>query len=67
MDGATEGMVAKQLLDKSDPTLLTWKEIEKSWGSCTNFMLSYGLKPYNLSDIDEAIAISRALKANQEH
>ena len=52
------------LNDPNDPTLLTKKEIKKSWRS---FMISYGLKPYNQEDCEEAVAISRALKkANQE-
>jgi len=64
MDGAMEGMVAAQLLNKNDPTLLTWKEIKQSWGSCCNFMLSFGLKPYDLDDIESAVSLSRSLKAN---
>ena len=55
MDGAMEGMVAAQLLDKNDPTLLTWKEIKESWGSCCN---------YDLDDIESAVSLSRSLKAN---
>ena len=57
-----EQLAVVNLCDPDDPTLLTRKELKKSWGSCTNFMLSYGLKPYNPEDIDEALAISRALK-----
>ena len=66
MDGSMEGMVAAHLLDKNDPTLLTWKEIKESWGSCCNFMLSYGLKPYDFDDIESAVSISRSLKANDD-
>ena len=62
MDGTLEGLAASHLFDKSDPTRLTWKEVKNSWGSATNFMFSYGLKPYNFEDLDEALAISRALK-----
>ena len=55
------------LNDPNDQTLLTKKEIKKSWRSFSNFMISYGLKPYNQEDCEEADAISRALKkANQE-
>jgi len=63
--GDAERMAASQLCDKTDPTLLTWKELKEGWGGplvCTNFMISYGLKPYNMEDIEEAVAISRALK-----
>ena len=56
-----EGFAASQILDGSDPSLLTWREIRDSWGSCTNFVRSYGLKPYDLGDLQEAAAISRAL------
>ena len=62
MDGRMEGLAASQLCDKSDPTRLTSKEIKDGWGSCSNFMRSYGLKPYNDKDGEEALAISRALK-----
>lgn len=65
-DGAMEGMVASQLLNKNDPTLLSWKQIKNGWGSCCNFMLSYGLKPYNMEDVDEAVGISRALKEAEQ-
>ena len=60
-----EGLAAAYLLDKDDPTRLTWKELKQAWGSCENFMLSYGLKPYNPKDCEEALAISRALKEGQ--
>ena len=53
-------------MDRSDPTLLTSREIRDSWGSCTNFVWSYGLKPYDLGDLQEAAAISRALAENRE-
>ena len=43
--GREEGLAASQILDGSDPSLLTWREIRDSWGSCTNFVQSYGLKP----------------------
>ena len=61
-----EGFAASQILDGSDPSLLTWREIRDSWGSCTNFVRSYGLKPYDLGDLQEAAAISRALAENRE-
>ena len=61
-DGQTEAMVASQLLNKDDPTLLTWREIKDSYGSCTNFMQCNGLKPWNPEDIETAICISRTFK-----
>ena len=60
--GELEGLSASVLCDKSDPTRLTSKEIKDGWGSCTNFFLSYGLKPYDFEDHNEALAISRSLK-----
>ena len=45
-----------------DPTLLSLKEMKSGWGGCLNFMLAYGLKPWNAEDVEEALAISRALK-----
>ena len=62
MDGNTERMCALVLSDANDPTRLTWKEVQASWGSWTNFVISYGLKPYNPEDLQEALGISRSLK-----
>ena len=64
--GELEGLAATFLLDRHDPTRLTYREIKDSWGSCSNFMYSYGLKPYNPEDLDEALAISRAIKENNQ-
>ena len=61
-----ERLAASQILDESDPSLLAWREIRDSWGSCTNFVRSYGLKPYDLGDLQEAASISRALAENRE-
>ena len=44
--------------------MLTTKQIKESWGSFSNFMLSYGLKPYNPEDCEEAVAISKAFAEN---
>merc|ERR1712216_789699 len=44
MDGRVEGLVASQICDKTDQTLLTWKEIKDGYGSCSNFCRSMGLK-----------------------
>ena len=60
--GDMERMAALQLCDKNDPTLLSWRELKDGWGGCANFMISYGLKPYNPEDLEEAVTISRALK-----
>ena len=59
-----EGLAASVLCDKNDPTRLTWKEIKDSYGSCSNFFMSFGLKPYERDDQEEALAISRSMKAN---
>ena len=66
MGGQEEAFCASVLCDKNDPTRLTWRELKDGWGSLENFVRSYGLKPYNLEDLEEALSISRALKENQE-
>ena len=66
MGGDLDRFAASTLCDKDDPTRLTWREIRDGWGSCTNFFLSYGLKPYNFEEHEEALAISRALKEGRE-
>ena len=58
----TEGLCASILLDKDDPTLLTWREIKDGWGSCRNFVLSHGLKDYDVEDVERAVEISKAYK-----
>lgn len=65
MDGRLEGLCASVLCDGTDPTRLTSKELRDGWGSVQNFVISYGLKPYDHNDLEEALAISRALKAAQ--
>ena len=65
MGGAEEALAASQILDKNDPSLLTWKEIKDGYGSCLNFMLCMGLKPWNPEDWAEAQAISRSFKEAQ--
>ena len=67
MGGREESLAASQLLDKNDPSLLTWREIKEAYGGCENFMLCHGLKAYNFEDYPEAIAISRSLKAQKEN
>jgi len=64
MSGSLEGLASSYLCNKEDPTMLTRKELKAGWGTVENFMLSYGLKPYNPEDCEEAVAISRALKEN---
>lgn len=66
MNGPEEALAASQLCNKDDPTRLTWKEIKDSYGSCSNFMYSYGLKPWNADDCQEALSISRAMKEADE-
>jgi hypothetical protein len=60
-----EWALRSQIVDESDPTLLTYEEIKQGWGSVLNFMLSYGLKPYNPEDIMEAKSISRMMKTEE--
>ena len=55
-------LAATELLNESDPTLLTSKEITKGFGSPFDFFLCYGLKPWNCEDCEAARGISRALK-----
>ena len=62
MPGRQEAFAATELLNKSDPTLLTWKEVQEIWGSCYNFFISYGLKPWDGEDCEKARSISRDLK-----
>jgi len=62
MDGNAERLAASYLSDKNDPTRLSWKEVQQSYGSWTNFMLAFGLKPWNQEDLEEALAISRSMK-----
>ena len=64
---SAEKMLARShLVYTGDASLLTLEEIQRSWGSCMNFMLSYGLKPWKDEDIEEALAISRALREGDE-
>ena len=60
-----EGVAASYLSNPSDPSMLTTKEIKDGWGTFTNFMLSYCLKPYNPEDCEEAVAISKAFAENR--
>ncbi|GIK01928.1 hypothetical protein Aspvir_005969 [Aspergillus viridinutans] len=39
------------------------RAIVKSYGGWTQFMISFGLKPYELDDIDEAKSIVSSLAA----
>ncbi len=57
-----EGYVAAHLCNKADNTRLTGKEIKESWGSLTNFVQSYGLKPWDSDDLNEALEISRGMR-----
>jgi hypothetical protein len=40
------------------------RAIVKSYGGWTQFMISFGLKPYELDDIDEAKSIVASLAAD---
>lgn len=57
-----EALAASALLNREDPTLLTYAEVRDSYGSSLNFFLSFGLKPWNVEDCEEARSISRSLK-----
>lgn len=63
MGGKEEGFASTYLCDKSDPTRLSWREIHDGWGSCHNFMTSYGLKAGNPDHGERALDISREMKA----
>ena len=65
MGGQEEAFCASVLCDRSDPTRLTGKEIKDEFGSLENFVRSYGLKPYELEDLKEALSISRCLKESR--
>eukprot|EP00939_MAST-03C_sp_MAST-3C-sp1_P002917 g2917.t1 len=41
-------------------------QVLKSWGSYFNFMISYGLKPWNPDDVEEAKQILLLMKAGDE-
>ena len=60
-----EGLAASYLSNKDDKTLLTLKEVKEEFGSWTQFMLAYGLKPYNVDDCKEAVEISRYVEIMQ--
>lgn len=62
MDGMFEPLAASYLLNKSDPTRLTWKEVQDTWGTWTEFMAAYDLKPSSDDDLKKALDISRRLK-----
>ncbi|KAJ5764635.1 hypothetical protein N7533_003316 [Penicillium manginii] len=42
------------------------RAIVKSYGSWTNFMQSFGLKPWDFDDVDEGMAILRAFTQPEE-
>jgi hypothetical protein len=62
--GSEEAIAAAALLDRNDPTRLTSKEIRDGYGSCLQFFICHGLKPWNPDDCVEALAISRVFKAH---
>ena len=55
-------LATKFLWNPHDPTRLSSKEVRESFGTWNDFMISYGLKPTNPNDLEEALAISRTLK-----
>lgn len=49
--------------------ILTPKEreiLKRGWGDWTTFMLSYGLKPFDLDDAEEGKAVLSAMAANDD-
>lgn len=66
-DDELELLASVNIIDENDPSLMKRKELIDGWGSVSNFMLSYNLKPWKLEDCDEAKNISRSFKeADQE-
>ena len=58
-----KGYAASALCDANDSSRLSSAELTSGWGGPAEFMQSYGLKPYSPSDQQEALAISRAMRA----
>ena len=54
--------MSQQYSDEDGWKMISTQSIMKSWGNMLTFMLSYGLKPYNAEDYDEANAIIDAMK-----
>ena len=54
--------MSQQYSDEDGWKMISTQSIIKSWGNMHNFMLSYGLKPHNAEDYDEANAIIDAMK-----
>ena len=65
-DGYTECLAATSILDREDSSRLSYKEIQESYGSSSNFFFSHSLKPWDHDDQEEALAISRALKSDDQ-
>lgn len=61
-----EGLARSSLVYTDEPGLLSLKEIQDGWGSCVKFMYSFGLKPWDNDDLEEALSISRAFKDQGE-
>lgn len=55
---------AKYLTRAEPPLTPREREIVKAYGGWTRFMISFGLKPYDLEDIDEAKSIVKAFAAD---
>eukprot|EP01066_Platyproteum_vivax_P011818 Platyproteum_vivax@DN5353_c0_g1_i3.p2 len=62
-----EESLAESILiySKDSHLLLSKKEIEDGWGSCLNFLLSYGIKPWDSDAEAEAVSISRSIKEGE--
>ena len=54
--------MSEEYSDEDGWKMISNNSVVQSWGSMQNFMLSYGLKPHNPEDFDEAHAIIDAMK-----
>jgi DnaJ-domain-containing protein 1 len=61
VDTAAERLAAGYLANARDHSRLPWQHVRQGWGSWTNFMISYGLKPWRAGDLQAALDISRGL------
>jgi len=60
-----EILAASMICSPGDPNLLSFTDLVNGWGGPLEFMASYGLKPYNDDDVEEALSISKAFALNK--
>ena len=58
---------ASRMHDKSDSSRLSNQEVKQSFGSNSSFFQSYGLKPWDAGDMQQAVDMSRQMKANDSY